>query len=283
MELGDFLLEALVHNVLVLASELVVGKIDTRLFGRLGLELLAICVHLRGVGRVGEALRAVAVAHVHVAKLLGSEIEELLLELLLALGKVDLGGQELRGDVGIDLTIVELELRRREDLVVHDLLLTKLVGAAEAGSDGSLGHGLLAAAVVGLPGVAAIHIVLVLAVRGGCGRLGGRGRLGGGAEASEEVGPAGARRLDLGVLGDGSHLGRRGHAEAFERGALAARGEAGTGHAEAAVGLEVVVSHLSKTASVHAHGIVGEVRNRERVRLQQAMRQPQQSRIQNRR
>ena len=136
-------------------------------------------------------------------------------------------------------------------------MLAVLVSTREAGSGGRLGHGL--ACVVRLPGEAGrivANVVLALTIGSRGGRLGRRGRLGSRAKTSEEMGAAGARRgrLDR-VLGNGSHLGRRGDAQALERGTLATRSEAGGGHADAAR-LEVVVGHLSKTASVHAHVVL---------------------------
>jgi hypothetical protein len=94
--------------------------------------------------------------------------------------------------------------------------------------------------------------VLVLRVRGRRRRLGGRRRLRSSAEASQKVGAARARSCNR-ILGDGGHFGRRGQAKAFQGGTLASRSETRGGHANAALGLVVVVCHLSKTASVHAH------------------------------
>ena len=79
------------------------------------------------------------------------------------------------------------------------------------------------------------------------------------------MGAAGARSLNL-VLGDGGDLGWGGDAETLEGGALATRREA-RGRVAEALGLEVVVvGHLSKTASVHAHFVeVGLVEGCEKV------------------
>jgi hypothetical protein len=55
------------------------------------------------------------------------------------------------------------------------------------------------------------------------------------------------------VFGNGGNLGRRSKAKAFQGGTLASRSEACSRHTNAPLGLEVVVCHLSKTASVHAH------------------------------
>ena len=66
------------------------------------------------------------------------------------------------------------------------------------------------------------------------------------------MGAAGARSRNR-VLGDGSNLGRRSDTETLKLSTLAARGKARGGTAKATLGLEVVVGHLSKTASVHAH------------------------------
>jgi hypothetical protein len=75
-----------------------------------------------------------------------------------------------------------------------------------------------------------------------------------------------ARRLNL-ILGDRGDLGRGSDAETLKGSTLAPRGKA-RGRVAEALGLEVVVGHLSKTASVHAHFDVVEGCE-QRVRLQQ--------------
>lgn len=152
-----------------------------------------------------------------------------------------------------------------EHVVLLRLLLLVLVGTAEAGADGSLGT-----VLVEVPGKTIVLVptdaVLALVVWGRCRGLGRRGRLGGSAEAGQKMGAAGARSLDL-VLGNRGNLGRRSDAETLECSSLAARGKA-RGRVAEALGLEVVVGHLSKTASVHAHFEVVEGCGK-RVRLQQ--------------
>jgi hypothetical protein len=122
------LLVARVYDVLVLASHLIEDKVDTWLVGLLDgssvSKLLTIGVHLRSVWRVRVLL---STAHVHVAELLGCQSKELLLELLLPLGEVQLGSQQLSRNVGVHLAIVELELGRGEDLVVKVGLLLLLL------------------------------------------------------------------------------------------------------------------------------------------------------------
>lgn len=258
-----------VDNVLVLTSHLVEDKVDTGLSSLLDgrgtlLELLTVGV---GQGRGRVLLRLAHAVEVHVAKLLGSESEQLLLELLLPLGKVDLGSQELSGNSGIHLAVIVLHRGRSQNLVVEHvvLLLVVLVGSAEAGADGRLGP-----ILVEVPGKAAVlvstHVVLALVVGRRRRGLGRRRRLGRSAEAGQKVGAAGARRLHL-VLGNRGDLGGRRNAEALESSSLAARGKA-RGRVAEALRLEVVVGHLSKTASVHAHFEVVEGCE-QRVRLQQ--------------
>jgi hypothetical protein len=181
-----------VNDILVLASHLVEHEVDTRLASLLEsrgvLVLLTKSVHL-GVGRGRELLvLAHATVQVHAAKLLGSEGEELLLELLLPLGKVQLGCQELSGHIGVHLAVVKLERGRGQDLVVERWLLlllllllllrlvVKLIHAGEAGTDGSLGDA-LAGTVVVLSGEAVVVVrgwgtEVVLALRVGSRRRG---------------------------------------------------------------------------------------------------------------
>lgn len=254
------LLEARVHDVLVLAGHLVENKIDAGLSGFLDggvvLELLAVSVHL---GRERRGRKLLGLAHaavqVHAAKLLGSQGKKLLLELLLPLGEVQLGSQQLGSNAGIHLAVVVLQRGRSQDLVVERGLLVVL-GAGEAVANGSLGDGRVGGAVVALPGeaggVASTNVVLALGEGGRRGGWGRRGRLGRSAQASEQVGTARARRGNR-VLSNRGDLGRRGNAEALQSSTLASRPEARGRAAEAALGLEVGVSHLSKTASVHAH------------------------------
>ena len=164
------LLVARVNDVLVLTSHLVEDKVDTRLIGLLDgsgvSKLLTVGVHLGSVRRVGVLLSA---AHVHVAELLGRQSKELLLELLLPLGEVELGSQELSRNVGVHLAFVELELGRGQDLVVEVgllLLLLVLVDTAEARTDGSLGTTLIGSVELsGVVGVVVANVVLALRVR----------------------------------------------------------------------------------------------------------------------
>lgn len=254
------LLEAGVQDILVLASELVECEIEASLGTLLGnlvvLELLTIRVHLRSKGGLLKLLSLMSV-QVQASKLLSGEIEKLLLKLLLPLGKIDLGGEELGSNVGIQVGVVVLNRGRSEDLlgsIVHHVLLSVDVadGAAKTGTDSSLRNALVhGVGVVRLPGKAALvrtEIVLVLAVRGGGRRLSRSGSLGSGAQTGKEMRAAGARSLYLSILGDGGDLGGSSQTQALQAGALAARGIASGGEADA-VGLEIVESHLSKTAS----------------------------------
>lgn len=270
------LLIARIHDIAVLASELIVRHIDARLASLLelrGLERLAVVVHLRRKSRSLELLLLTrATRQIHAAELLGRQIEELLLKLLLPLCKVQLGGQELGSDGGIDFAISVLNRGRGQDLLVgsihHRLLAELLRQASEAGADGRLGHA-LAQAIVALASEARrllrVDVVLGLVVRSRGRRLSRSRRLWGGAQAGKQVGAAGARGRNR-VLRDRGDLGRRGEAQALERGALAAGSKAGAGEADAPVVGKVVVSHLSKTASVHADdsSLTGEC---ERVKL----------------
>jgi hypothetical protein len=251
LEFCHLLLQSRIHDVLVLAGHLVINQVNAGLASLLDQGRLRLLT-IRIVG-----LLTHATAKVHVAELLRSEVEELLLKLLLALGEVDLGREKLGGDVGVDFTILELELRRRKNLVIHRMLLLLLVvlgSASETSPDSSLWH-----ALGSVEALATTHVVLTLTVRGGGRRLGRRRRLRGSAQTSKEMRAAGARRRNFRVLGDGSDLGGRGNAQALERSTLAARTEATSGHTEA-TGLEVVEGHLSKTASVHAHFVLVGVR-----------------------
>ena len=244
-----------INYVLVLAGQLVEDKVDTGLAGLLHsrsalLELLTIGV---GQGR-GRKLLLTHAVEVHVAKLLSSKSKELLLELLLPLSKVGLGSQELSGHSRVHLTVIVLHGGRGQDLVVQHVLLVVLVGTTKAGTSGSLRAVLVEVAGLVVVLVAA-NGVLALVVGRRSRRLGRRRCLGRSAQTSKKVGAAGARGLNL-VLGDGGDLGWGGDAETLEGGALATRREA-RGRVAEALGLEVVVGHLSKTASVHAHFIVG--------------------------
>jgi uncharacterized integral membrane protein len=183
------LLVARVYDVLVLASHLVEDKVDTRLVGLLDgscvSKLLAIGVQLGSVWRVRVLL---STAHVHVAELLGCQGKELLLELLLPLSEVQLGSQQLSRNVGIHLAVIELELRRGQDLVVEVglllLLLLVLVHTAETRADGSLRT---LVGTVELPGgavgIVVTNVMLALRVRSRGRRLRRCGRLGRGAKA----------------------------------------------------------------------------------------------------
>ncbi len=268
LHIAKVLLVAWVDDILVLASHLVEDKVDTWLIGLLDgsgvSKLLAIGVHLRSVWRVGVLL---STAHVHVAELLGRQSKELLLELLLPLGEVQLGSQQLGRNVGVHLAVIKLELGRGQDLVVKVglllLLLLVLVHTAEARAGGSLGTLVGTVELPGTVGIVGTNIVLALRVGSRGGGLGRRGCLGRSAKASQQMGAARARRRNR-VLGDGGNLGWRGDAETLKLGAFAARGKARSGTAKATLGLEVVVGHLSKTASVHAHcGGLRRVANKE--------------------
>jgi len=259
LEIAVVLLEARVHDVLVLASELVEDDVQTRLSSLLDcwgvLELLLVRVHL---GRVltGTVLLLLthATTNVHVAELLRSKSQQLLLKLLLPLSKVELGGQQLSGNVGVHLAIIVLNGRRSEDLVVNVgllVVLIGLVGSSEAVPNGSLRSTLVGTVLLGET-VGVAHVVLALVVGSRGRRLSRIGRLGGSTETGQKVGAAGTGGGDR-VLGDGANLGRRSKTETLESGTLASRSETRGGHADAALGLEVVVCHLSKTASVHAH------------------------------
>jgi uncharacterized integral membrane protein len=183
------LLVARVYDVLVLASHLIEDKVDTWLVGLLDgssvSKLLTISVHLRSVWRVRVLL---STAHVHVAELLGCQGKELLLELLLPLSEVQLGSQQLSRNVGIHLAVIELELRRGQDLVVEVglllLLLLVLVHTAETRADGSLRT---LVGTVELPGgavgIVVTNVMLALRVRSRGRRLRRCGRLGRGAKA----------------------------------------------------------------------------------------------------
>jgi uncharacterized integral membrane protein len=183
------LLVARVYDVLVLASHLIEDKVDTWLVGLLDgssvSKLLTIGVHLRSVWRVRVLL---STAHVHVAELLGCQGKELLLELLLPLSEVQLGSQQLSRNVGIHLAVIELELRRGQDLVVEVglllLLLLVLVHTAETRADGSLRT---LVGTVELPGgavgIVVTNVMLALRVRSRGRRLRRCGRLGRGAKA----------------------------------------------------------------------------------------------------
>lgn len=263
-----------IDDILVLTGHLIEDKVNARLTSLLHgrsalLELLAVGV---SQGRSRELLLTQAV-EVHVAELLSSKGEELLLELLLPLSKVSLGSEELSSNGGIHLAIIILHSRRSQDLVVEHvllllllLLLVVLVDTTKAGTDGSLRtvQGKVPGQAVVLVTTDAVLTLIVGRRRRGLGR---RGRLGGGAEAGQKMGAAGARSLNL-VLGDGGDLGRGGDAEAFEGSTLAARRKA-RGRVAEALGLEVVVGHLSKTASVHAHVVEVVEGCEQRVKLQQ--------------
>ena len=262
------LLVARVDDILVLAGHLVEDQIDTRLVRLLNsssvAKLLAIGVHLGSVWRVGVAVSS---RHVHAAKLLRGQSKQLLLELLLPLGKVHFSSQELGSNVGVHLAIVKLERRRSQDLVIVVwlllLLLLELVDAAEAGADGRLGNTLVGAVVL-LPGHAVVvvsssvgtNVVLCLGIGRRSRRLGRCRRLRRSAKAGQKVRTAGAGGGNR-ILGNGGNLWRRSNAETLKLSALSARGKAGGRAAESGLGLEVVVlvvvRHLSKTASVHAH------------------------------
>jgi hypothetical protein len=259
-----------VDHVVVLASELIIDQIDTWLTGLLGnlrvLELLTKSVGLGGERNICKRLRlSDTTSQVHPTKLLRSQVEKLLLELLLPLGEVHLGGQELSSKVGVDFAIIVLNLRGSQHLIrssiEHLLLLlvvlAKLVvdGATKSGTDSGLWHALIEA-IQALTRVARLiqaGAVLGLMVWSRGRGLGRRRSLGRGAETSKQMRAASAGRRSLNrVLSDGGNLGRRSNAEALGNpGPLSAGGKAGAREANAAVGLEVVVSHLSKTASVH--------------------------------
>ena len=103
------LLEALVHDVLVLPGHRVELHVQSRLSsllrGRGWLELLAVRIHLRGEGSGRELLvlpepRRI---QVHAAELLRGQVQQLLLELMLPLGEVKLSGQQLGSNVGVEV------------------------------------------------------------------------------------------------------------------------------------------------------------------------------------
>ena len=268
--LNVLLLIAWVHNVLVLASELVEHEIQAGLTSFLDsrsvLELLAVRVHLGSVRGGWVLLLLTRAVHVHVAKLLGSQSQELLLKLLLPLSKVQLCRQKLSSNVGVHLSVIVLHGRRGKDLVVHHWLLVVLVHAAEAVTNSGLrnaGHALPVVTVA----VVTTKVVLLLTVGSRCRGQGRRGSLRGSTKTSQQVGAAGAGSRDR-VLGDCSNLWRRRQAETLQSGTFATRPKTRARHADAALGLEVVVSHLSKTASVHAHCGVLKCCE-QRVRLQQ--------------
>jgi hypothetical protein len=198
-----------------------------------------------------------AATQVHATKLLSSEVEELLLKLLLTLSKVNFSGKKLSSDVGVNFTVLKLKRWRSQNLVVHHLLVVVVVAvlvcASESSAHGRLGHAL--GSIVGLAGA---QVVLTLTVRSRSRRLSRSRCLRGSTQTSKEMGTAGARGWHFNrVLGNGGDLWRRSNAKALQRSALAARSKAAGGHTNA-TRLEVVVSHLSKTASVHAHFVLFE-------------------------
>lgn len=258
------LLRVLIHDILVLAGHRVVDNVKSGMGVLRLLELLAVETRLwRHRSHRVLLLAHVASVDVHASKLLSGEAEQLLLKLLLALLKVELSSHELGSEVGIEVCrviVVELDGRRsqhllgkRVDLATSRDTVLVLEAHGETRANGSLGAAVARASVeTGLLGVT--HAAeLVLVERRGLGH--GTRSLGRSAQASKEVraaGPGGGLVVN-GVLANGTDLWRCGSAETLQVVALAARREAGRRNAETSVGGEVVVGHLSKTASVHAH------------------------------
>ena len=54
-----------------------------------------------------------SVGKVQAPELLSGQVQQLLLELLLALGEIELSGKQLSSNVGIDLALLELKRGRR--------------------------------------------------------------------------------------------------------------------------------------------------------------------------
>lgn len=131
----------LVDNIVVLTSHLVEDQIDTRLASFLGrlrvAHLLVVEIHVRSERRSRELLRLAQAIRVeiHALELLGREIEELLLELLLPLLKIHLRSHELRDYARVHLLILQLDRWWRQDLLwkgidLLSLSQTKLVLAS---------------------------------------------------------------------------------------------------------------------------------------------------------
>jgi hypothetical protein len=118
LEVAAILLESWVHDVLVLAGELVEDDIQAWLAGFLNsrgaLKLLSVGIHLRCEGRSRVLLWLTHTGiHVHVAELLRGQGQELLLELLLPLCEIELRRQQLSSDVGVHLAVIVLNRRGR--------------------------------------------------------------------------------------------------------------------------------------------------------------------------
>lgn len=248
-----------IDNVLVLASHLVEDKENTGLASLLHSRSALLKLLTIGVGqRCSRELLLTHAAKVHVAKLLSGQSKKLLLKLLLPLSEVSLSSKKLSSNSGVHLAIIVLHRGRSQDLVVKHVLLVELINTAKASTDSGLW-----AVLIEVTGQTVVLVstdgVLALVVRRRSRGLSGRRGLRRSAKASKEVGAAGARSLNL-VLRDRGDLGRRSDAETLEGGALTAGREA-RGRIAKALGLEVVVGHLSKTASVHAHFVfVGRLR-----------------------
>jgi len=122
----------LVDNIVVLTSHLVEDQIDTRLASFLGrlhvVHLLVVEIHARSERRSRELLRLARTVRVeiHALELLGREVEELLLELLLPLLKIHLRSHELRDYARIHLLILQLDRWWRQDLLWKGIDLLSL-------------------------------------------------------------------------------------------------------------------------------------------------------------
>jgi len=151
-------------------------------------------------------LSKVRVAEVELLKLLRSclNIPKLLLEALLLLGKVHVGGNKLGVQVGVHLLlslIVERQLGRSQNLVnsvllVHHVLVLVLLDSilGESGLGGAVVHGLLGKATVGVAvGVGSGELLRTSRCGRGRTKASSSGRLGSCPEASKEMRSAGTR------------------------------------------------------------------------------------------
>jgi hypothetical protein len=274
------LLYALVDSVGIALGGWVVNKVDTRLnldrrlrlllllllqlllllelelHLQLLLLLLLLEVHVLLCLRELLSLRILATSVVLLlcSLRLNGKSSKLLLQLLLTLGQEKTGHvQLLKGSLVHALGLVVSGWC--QDLLGQSIHLTRSVHSillrhVEASTGGSLGNALLVADVSIVSPLR--HIMLRLVVRSGSRD---RGSLGLGAQTRKEVraASAGSWVVDR-IFIDGADLGRERDAQPLRVEARSTRAEAsGRGiepGREAVIG--VVVSHLSKTASVHA-------------------------------
>lgn len=261
------LLSTLIHEVALLSGHRIVVGVDAWLSSHdgsddwlhAGLDLLLVHV-LWSDGRSGELLLLhISHSQIKTTELLSGclHVDELLLETLLLICEVQVGGHQLGVQVGVHLlltVLINMDLWGSEDLLWNRVHLARLVGLVVpkllAGVNTGLWTSVVLLVVVGVNATAETDVVLELGGRSGGGKSPSGVGLWRGSQTCKQMRAGGAGRgstILLWLVGLGGLKGETLDVQTVGASGSKARG----GHAQTVAGWEVVVRHLSKTACVH--------------------------------